>query len=96
MAINDPEHPEKARLAQDVEEPPKVRSSADFHGGRGVRYHYSHSLSEGSFSGFFFFFFFFARDLDVGLHKKKRKKRRAFGSHSAIRLFQADCVIHCG
>lgn len=38
MALNDPEHPEKARLAQDVEEPPKVRGSGDFHGGRGVCY----------------------------------------------------------
>lgn len=36
MAINDPSHPENARIAQDVEAvPPAVAS--DFHGGRGVR-----------------------------------------------------------
>lgn len=36
MALNDLENPEKARRAQDVEEPPRIRSSSEFHGGRGV------------------------------------------------------------
>lgn len=36
MALNDPENPEKARRAQDVEEPPRILSSSEFHGGRGV------------------------------------------------------------
>lgn len=36
MAQNDPNHPEKARIAQDVEEAPKARGSGDFHAGRGV------------------------------------------------------------
>ena len=38
MAINDPNHPENARIAQDVSGivPPKL--SNDFHGGRGVRH----------------------------------------------------------
>lgn len=36
MALNDPENPEKARRAQDVEEPPRILSSGEFHGGRGV------------------------------------------------------------
>ncbi|KAH0611384.1 uncharacterized protein H6S33_010649 [Morchella sextelata] len=35
MAQNDPNHPEKARIAQDVEEAPKARGSGDFHAGRG-------------------------------------------------------------
>ncbi|KAI5853318.1 hypothetical protein BZA05DRAFT_418134 [Tricharina praecox] len=34
MAINDPNHPENARIAQDVEGVPPVLSN-DFHGGRG-------------------------------------------------------------
>lgn len=36
MALNDLENPEKARRAQDVEEPPRIRNSSEFHGGRGV------------------------------------------------------------
>lgn len=36
MAQNDPNYPEKARIAQDVEEAPKARGSGDFHAGRGV------------------------------------------------------------
>lgn len=36
MALNDPENPEKARRAQDVEESPRILSSSEFHGGRGV------------------------------------------------------------
>lgn len=36
MAFNDPENPEKARRAQDVEETPRPRSDSEFHGGRGV------------------------------------------------------------
>ncbi|KAI5848688.1 hypothetical protein DFP73DRAFT_542006 [Morchella snyderi] len=35
MAQNDPNYPEKARIAQDVEEAPKARGSGDFHAGRG-------------------------------------------------------------
>lgn len=36
MALNDFENPEKARRAQDVEEPLRISSSSEFHGGRGV------------------------------------------------------------
>lgn len=35
MAQNDPNYPEKARLAQDVEEAPKTFGNGDFHAGRG-------------------------------------------------------------
>ena len=38
MAANDPEHPENARIAQDVEGVPPLRLSGDFHGGRGVSF----------------------------------------------------------
>lgn len=36
MALNDFENPEKARRAQDVEEPLRISNSNEFHGGRGV------------------------------------------------------------
>jgi hypothetical protein len=35
MALNDPENPEKARRAQDIEEPIRICNSSEFHGGRG-------------------------------------------------------------
>ncbi|KAL7267530.1 hypothetical protein RUND412_009878 [Rhizina undulata] len=35
MALNDPEHPDRARAAQDVEEAPRPPSKTEFFGGRG-------------------------------------------------------------
>jgi len=35
MALNDPNHPEYARIAQDIDLPMTLDSTTDFHGGRG-------------------------------------------------------------